>query len=128
MIRSLVLAACLPVAAGLAASADRPNIILIMADDLGYGDLGCYGAPNIATPNIDRMAAEGTGLNSFYGAPVCAPSRAQLMTGCYPTRVGMARNPFPNSEFGLNPAEVTVAEMLEQAGYATMCIGKWHLG
>jgi arylsulfatase A len=107
---------------------DRPNIIVILADDLGYGDLGCYGAPNIATPHLDRMAAEGIRFTSFYAASVCAPSRTQLMTGCYPTRVGMARNPFPKSDFGLHPNEVTIAELLGAAGYATMCIGKWHLG
>jgi arylsulfatase A-like enzyme len=111
-----------------AAPAERPNVIVILADDLGYGDLGCYGSPNIETPNLDRMAAEGMRFTSFYAAPVCAPSRAQLMTGCYPTRVGLARNPFPSSEFGLHPNETTIAELLRGAGYATMCIGKWHLG
>src|SRR5687768_11897421 len=95
-----------------AVPAERPNIIVILADDLGYGDLGCYGAANIETPHLDRMAAEGVRFTSFYAAPVCAPSRAQLMTGCYPTRVGLARNPFPNSEFGLHPNEVTIAELL----------------
>ena len=107
---------------------DRPNIIVILADDLGYGDLGCYGSPNISTPHLDRMAAEGLRCTSFYAAPVCAPSRSQLMTGCYATRVNMARNPFPDSDYGLNPNEITVAELLRGAGYATMCIGKWHLG
>ena len=110
------------------AADDRPNIIVILADDLGYGDLGCYGSPNISTPHLDRMAAEGLRCTSFYAAPVCAPSRSQLMTGCYATRVNMARNPFPDSDYGLNPNEITVAELLRGAGYATMCIGKWHVG
>lgn len=106
----------------------KPNIVIVFSDDHGYGDLGCYGSPNIETPHIDRMAAEGIRFTSFYAAPFCAPSRAQLMTGCYPARVGHARNPGPKSNYGLNPSEITVAEILKQAGYATMCIGKWHLG
>ncbi|MEW6306425.1 MAG: sulfatase, partial [Verrucomicrobiota bacterium] len=108
--------------------ASRPNIIVIFTDDHGYGDLGCYGSPNIATPNIDRMAAEGIRFTSFYAAPFCGPSRAQLMTGCYPARVSHARNPGPRSDYGLHPNETTVAEVLKGVGYATMCIGKWHLG
>ena len=106
----------------------KPNIIVIFTDDQGYGDLGCYGSPNIETPHIDRLAAEGMRFTSFYAATYCGPSRAQVMTGCYAARVGHARNPSPNSNFGLNPAETTVAEVLKGAGYATMCIGKWHLG
>ncbi len=116
-----------PLAAGAAPPA-KPNIIVIFTDDHGYGDLGCYGSPNIETPHLDRMAAEGIRFTSFYAAPFCGPSRAQLMTGCYATRVGHARNPSPGSPWGLNPQEVTVAEVLKGAGYATMCIGKWHLG
>jgi arylsulfatase A len=115
------------VACNLRAAAP-PNIIVVFTDDHGYGDLGCYGSPNIATPNIDRMAAEGIRFTSFYAAPFCGPSRAQLMTGCYPARVGHARNPGPGSPWGLHPNEVTVAEVLRGAGYATMAIGKWHLG
>ena len=106
----------------------KPNVIIIFTDDQGYGDLGCYGSPNISTPNIDRMAQEGLRFTSFYAAPFCGPSRAQLMTGCYPPRVGHARNPGPGSDFGLHPNEVTIAELLKDEGYATMCIGKWHLG
>lgn len=106
----------------------RPNIILIFTDDQGYGDLGCYGSPNISTPNIDRMADEGMRFTSFYAAPFCGPSRAQLMTGCFPPRVGHARNPGPGADFGLHPDEVTIAELLKGQGYSTMCIGKWHLG
>ncbi len=110
------------------AAAAKPNIVVIFTDDQGYGDLGCYGSPNILTPHIDRLASEGVRFTSFYAATFCGPSRAQLMTGCYAARVGHARNPAPGSAFGLNPAETTVAEVLKGAGYATMCIGKWHLG
>lgn len=109
-------------------AAPRPNVVFILADDLGWGDLGCYGSPDIYTPNLDRMAAQGLRFTSFYAAPVCSPARAQLMTGCYAPRVGMARVPFPHSAYGLNPSEVTVADLLKESGYATMCIGKWHLG
>lgn len=111
-----------------AAPAPKPNVIVIFTDDQGYGDLGCYGSPNIETPNIDRLASEGIRFTSFYAALFCAPSRAQLLTGSYAARVGHARNPAPNAAFGLHPAEITVAELLKGAGYATMCIGKWHLG
>jgi len=109
-----------------------PNVIVIYADDLGYGDLGCYGSPTIRTPNLDKMAAEGLRFTDFYsGAEVCTPSRAALLTGRYPLRSGMAgarRVLFPNSHGGLPPAEVTLAESLKDAGYATSHIGKWHLG
>jgi arylsulfatase A len=110
------------------AAGPRPNIIVIFTDDHGYGDLGCYGSPNIVTPNIDRMAAEGLRFTSFYAAPFCGPSRAQLMTGSYPPRVNHARHPGPGADFGLHPNEITVAEVLKGAGYKTMHIGKWHLG
>ena len=109
-------------------AADRPNVIVIFADDQGWGDLGCYGSPNIETPNIDRMAAGGMRFTSFYAAPFCGPSRAQLMTGCYPARAGHAFNPGPGTAFGLNPEEITIAEIAKKAGYATKHIGKWHLG
>lgn len=116
----------------LNAAAAPPNIIVIMADDLGYGDLGCYGSPVIRTPHLDRMAAEGLRFTDFYsGAEVCTPSRAALLTGRYALRSGMAgarRVLFPNSKGGLPPAEVTLAEALKGAGYATAHIGKWHLG
>lgn len=108
--------------------AKPPNFIVVFTDDQGYGDLGCYGSPDIRTPNIDRMAAEGMRFTSFYAAPFCAPSRAQLLTGCYPPRVGHARNPGPSSPYGLNPDEITIAEILKGKGYATKCVGKWHLG
>ena len=111
---------------------ERPNIVIIYADDLGYGDLGCYGSPTIATPNLDRMAAEGLRFTDFYSAAeVCTPSRAALLTGRYPIRSGMVgkrRVLFPNSKGGLPAAEITLAEALKEKGYATAQIGKWHLG
>jgi len=110
-------------------NAPRPNIILIYADDLGYGDLGCYGHPTIRTPNLDRMAAEGMRFTQFYaGAPLCTPSRATLLTGRLAIRSGLTRVLFPWSTGGLPDDEFTVAEGLKTAGYRTACIGKWHLG
>lgn len=110
-------------------AADRPNVIIIFTDDQGYNDLGCFGSPDIRTPNIDRMAAEGMRLTSFYsGASVCTPSRMALLTGCYPGRVGNLDVLFPNSKVGISAEELTTAEMLKQHGYATACFGKWHLG
>jgi arylsulfatase A len=110
-------------------AADRPpNFVLILADDLGYGDIGPFGSQVNHTPNLDRMAREGMKLTSFYAAPVCTPSRAQIITGCYAKRVGLPAVIFPRSETGLNPAEHTIAELLKARGYATSCIGKWHLG
>jgi len=117
-------------AAGAAASADKPNFVILFTDDQGYQDVGCFGSPKIKTPNLDRMAAEGMRLTDFYvGSPVCTPSRSALLTGCYPRRVGLHRGVlFPRSTTGLNPKEITLAEILRRRGYATMCIGKWHLG
>lgn len=112
-----------------AAPARRPNIIMIYADDLGYGDLGCYGHPTIRTPNLDRMAAEGMKFTEWYSAaPVCSPSRAALLTGRYPVRSGITRVLFPNSEGGLQDSEVIIPQMLKSAGYRTAMVGKWHLG
>ncbi|MHC4123264.1 MAG: sulfatase-like hydrolase/transferase [Planctomycetota bacterium] len=110
-----------------------PNIIVIFADDLGYGDLSCFGHPTIHTPNLDRMAAEGMKLTQFYSAaPVCTPSRAALLTGRLPIRNHMAcdqgRVLFPSSKNGLPTSEITIAKALKVKGYATCCIGKWHLG
>jgi len=113
--------------------ASKPNFVVIFCDDLGYGDLGCFGHPTIRTPNLDRMAAEGQRWTNFYvGAPVCTPSRAALLTGRLPVRNGMMsarrRVLFPNSRGGLPASEITIAELLKSAGYATAAIGKWHLG
>ncbi|MDO8684662.1 MAG: sulfatase-like hydrolase/transferase [Armatimonadota bacterium] len=106
----------------------QPNFVLINCDDLGYGDLGCYGSELIATPNIDALAKGGTRLTDFYScAAVCTPSRAGLMTGRYPLRSGLTRVLLPNDTIGITN-EVTVAEILKQRGYSTACIGKWHLG
>lgn len=107
-----------------------PNVIIIFADDLGYGDLSCYGNPTIHTPNLDKMAHEGARFTQFYvGSPVCTPSRAALLTGCYPKRVGLHEGVLsPNSTTGLNPKEETIAKILKKKDYNTACIGKWHLG
>lgn len=110
-------------------AASKPNIVVIFADDLGYGDIGAYGARNIKTPNIDRMAAEGAMFDQFYSAsPVCTPSRAGLLTGRYPIRQGIHGVFYPESFEGLDPEEITIAEMLKEVGYATGLVGKWHLG
>jgi len=128
--RSLLLSTALLVSALPLSAADaKPNFIVINIDDLGYGDIGPYGSTLNRTPNLDRMAAEGRKLTCFYAAPVCSPSRASLMTGCYPKRVlPIPSVLFPSASDGLNPSEHTVAELLKQQGYATACIGKWHLG
>jgi arylsulfatase A-like enzyme len=109
-------------------SASRPNVVIIFIDDMGYGDIGPYGTTRQKTPQLDRMAAEGMKLTSFYAAPVCSVSRAQLLTGCYGARIGVPGVYGPGSAFGLNPSEHTIAERLKELGYATMCIGKWHVG
>ena len=111
-------------------SKKKPNIIFIFIDDQGYYDLGCYGADEIKTPRIDAMANEGTRFTDYYAAaPICSPSRAGLLTGCYPRRVGnhiwVHR---ADSRSGIHPDELTIAELLKTRGYATACIGKWHLG
>ena len=106
-----------------------PNIVLIFADDLGYGDLSSYGHPTIHTPRLDRMAQEGIKLTSFYvAAPVCTPSRAALMTGRFPIRLGMPGNQGPDSQGGMPADEQTLAEALKAQGYRTAAFGKWHLG
>jgi len=114
-----------------------PNVILINCDDLGYGDLGCYGSELNRTPHLDRMADEGVRFTDFYAtSPVCSPSRAALMTGCYPLRVGFGGKAsgglggvlFPGWSVGLNPTEITIARLLSDQGYATKLVGKWHLG
>ncbi|MDR2707096.1 MAG: sulfatase [Planctomycetaceae bacterium] len=116
---------------------EKPNIVIVMTDDQGYADAGCYGAQGFKTPNLDRLAVEGRRFTNFYaGATICSPSRASLLTGCYPDRVGIVNFVFfpthgenpgvgPN---GLHPNEITIAEMLKEQGYTTACVGKWHLG
>jgi len=109
--------------------AKQPNIIFIFADDLGYGDISQYGSKTINTPNIDRMAQEGIKFNEFYAvSPVCTPSRAGLLTGRYPIRQGIHDVFYPESFQGMDPQEITIAEVLGEAGYRTGIIGKWHLG
>ena len=112
-------------------SAKTPtNVIVIFTDDQGYNDLGSFGSKTIKTPNLDKMAREGRKFTSFYVAsPVCSPSRAALLTGCYPKRIGMEKGVlFPTSKHGLHPDEYTLADHFSSHGYATACIGKWHLG
>ncbi|MCC6785809.1 MAG: sulfatase [Planctomycetes bacterium] len=107
----------------------RPNLVVIYADDLGYGDLGCQGAPAGSTPNLDRLAAEGVRLSHFYSAqPVCSASRAALLTGCYPNRIGIAGALGPSQRIGIADDETTLAELCRAQGYATAAFGKWHLG
>ncbi len=112
----------------------KPNIIVINCDDLGYGDLACYGSPVNKTPALDRMAKEGIRFTDFYMAsPVCSPSRGAMLTGCYPPRIGFGSFDgkwvlFPGMPIGLNPSETTTATLLKEAGYATKIVGKWHCG
>jgi len=106
----------------------KPNFVVILIDDMGYGDIGPFGSRLNHTPNLDRMASEGMKLTSFYGAPVCTPSRAQILTGCYAKRVSLPDVIFPACPIGLSPREHTVADLLKAQGYATMAIGKWHVG
>ncbi|MFN7140894.1 MAG: sulfatase-like hydrolase/transferase, partial [Limisphaerales bacterium] len=110
----------------------QPNVVLIFADDLGWGDLSCYGEKRFSTPQMDRLAKEGAKLTDFYStAPYCAPSRASLLTGRYQFRSNMMRNPSPDSgvnDVGIPDSEITLGEAFQKAGYQTACIGKWHLG
>ena len=120
------------VISGLHAAAEfgsEPNFIVIFCDDMGYADIGPFGAKGYETPNLNRMAAEGMIFTDFHvGRAVCSPSRSAILTGSYPKRVSVNSNFMPTSKTGLNPDEVTIAEVLKQQNYATACFGKWHLG
>ena len=105
-----------------------PNIVVLFADDLGYGDLGSFGHPTIRTPNLDRMGRQGVKLTSFYAMPSCSPARAALLTGRYPVRSGIHHVLGPNSRLGIPESELTLAEGLKTRGYRTLAVGKWHLG
>ncbi|MCL1920510.1 MAG: sulfatase [Kiritimatiellaeota bacterium] len=109
-------------------AAPKPNFVIIFIDDMGYADLGCFGATKQKTPNIDRMAAEGMRFTDFYASHLCSSSRAQIQTGCYSVRVSIRDVLGPASKEGLNPAEFTIAKRLKPLGYATQAVGKWHLG
>ena len=128
-VRLLIAPALVPALIFVAAAREKPNFIVIFTDDQGWGDLGVQGSPDIRTPNIDRLAAEGIRFTSFYAAPFCGPSRAALLTGSYPPRNSLAFNHGSKSkETGIHPDEITIAEILKKQGYQTMMIGKWHLG
>jgi len=126
--RATLPAGCNMQAAAAEPVTDKPNIVLIFIDDLGYGDVGPFGNQQVKTPQLDKMAAEGMKFTSFYATPVCSMSRTCLMTGSYNVRVSVPGVLFPNSKIGLHPDEVTLAEIVKPQGYATICIGKWHLG
>ena len=120
---------CIAISGLTTQSADKPNFIVLFADDMGYSDLSSYGHPTTRTPHLDRMAAEGVRLTSFYcGAPVCSPSRAALLTGRYPIHAGMPRNTGPDSEVHLPQDQILIPQLLKPVGYQTMAVGKWHLG
>jgi arylsulfatase A len=122
-----LLATGLPISAAIAQR--RPNLVIIFVDDMGYADLGSFGAKDYLTPRLDRMAKEGIRLTDFYAAQaVCTASRAALLTGCYPNRVSLTGALFPIAKIGLNPDEMTIAEIIKTPGYATGVLGKWHLG
>ena len=108
---------------------DRPNVVLILTDDQGYADAGVFGATDFETPYLDQLASEGALLTHYYAPQaVCSASRAGILTGCYPNRIGIHNALMPNSDKGLHPDETTIADMLKEKGYATAIFGKWHLG
>jgi arylsulfatase A-like enzyme len=123
------LSGCLESTKKITSRGRRPNFVIIFTDDQGYADVGVYGAKGFETPNLDRMAEEGVRFTDFYVASsVCSPSRAALLTGCYPMRVGLPNVLMPSSNIGLSDEEQTIAELLKEEGYTTACYGKWHLG
>jgi len=127
----IAVAACLAIHTTVNAAKDAPpNVVIIFIDDQGYYDLGCYGATEVDTPRIDRLAAEGIRFTDYYAAaPICSPSRAGLLTGAYPRRIGMETwVQRADSDRGIHPDEITIAELFKTNGYATGCIGKWHMG
>lgn len=129
LVSVLVLYASFAYCAKIVDKPDLPNIVIVFADDLGYGDLGSFGAIGFETPNLDWMAGHGMRFTNYYsGSGVCSPSRAALLTGCYPTRVGITKVLFPFDSIGLHSDEITIAEVLKSRGYATAAVGKWHLG
>ena len=128
-VTTLILFSCGEKQAEKKKAAQPPNIVLIFTDDQGYQDVSVFGADDIATPNLDQMAADGVKLTSFYAAQaVCSASRAGILTGCYPNRIGIHNAMMPNSDIGLHPSETTLAELLKDKGYTTGIFGKWHLG
>lgn len=129
LLQSLIAFTCLPLFSSSVTAANKPNVIIIFIDDMGYGDVGFNGATGPKTPHLDSMATEGMKFTDFYvGCAVCSGSRTALMTGTHYQRLSMSAVLFPNSKAGLHPDEVTIADMLLDAGYKTACIGKWHLG
>jgi len=128
LISALVILGARSPGPSLAQPASKPNFILILADDMGYGDIAPFGSAENRTPNLDRMEHEGMKFTSFYAAPVCTPSRAQILTGCYAKRVSLPQVIMPDCPIGLSPKEHCIAELLKQQGYATIAIGKWHVG
>ncbi len=126
---ALVIVILFSFAASHVKAAPPPNIVIILCDDMGYGDLGVYGATGYTTPNLDRMAAEGRRFTNFHVAQaVCSASRTALLTGCYPNRLGIHGALGPGAKHGINANELTIAQMLKTKGYATCAVGKWHLG
>jgi arylsulfatase len=127
--RTLLSSVLLALTATMASAAELPNLVVIFMDDMGYADVSCFGAQGFETPNIDRLAQEGRKFTNFHVAqPVCSASRAALLTGCYPNRIGIHGALSPRSNNGISDREMTLAEVVKQKGYATAAIGKWHLG
>jgi len=126
---SLITFSCSIISEKKESKTSLPNFVVVFIDDMGYGDAGCFGATGYQTPNIDKIASQGMRFTNFYAAqPVCSASRAALLSGCYPNRIGFSGALFPNAKVGINPNETTLAEMLKEKGYATAIYGKWHLG